>query len=521
MRRGLLIGLTAVVVTGIAGVCTSDRALPGGRVQLLFTTRVNGAMAPCGCSAGQFGGVPRRATALERDRLRDAPSLLLDAGNWIGTRVPLSRLGFSDPYPYYELQSMALARSMAAVGYDAVNVGELDFKLGESFLREANGVLPLISANIVFANQASADAPPKPVFAPSITKTIGRGRVFGVPYGGLKVGIFGLVRTHAHVPRPDPKLGRDPNPVRVWQMAEAARAAAEALQADGCGLIIGLTQLSEQECADIARSIPALDVMIAGAERRPTAVGRQGGRAVAFSTEHEGRSLGEVVIRWRAGLPIEVDRYRQIKLDESFDSTASPSAKRVQHEIDTFRDELRAKHMAPDAPLAADPLYGTYVGSESCQGCHYPIYQHWEHADGEPLKHIEEELKPGEAIVATFHGSRSAFTRDIQDQGQHWNPACLRCHTTGYGREGGFISITRTPDRVGIGCEACHGPRSKHVAWQQWQSGKQDGAKPAEVPPAPEPRASTCQRCHDSKNSPNFQFWDYSKRITHPKAKQK
>jgi hypothetical protein len=40
---------------------------------------------------------------------------------------------------------------------------------------------------------------------------------------------------------------------------------------------------------------------------------------------------------------------------------------------------------------------------------------------------------------------------------------CYFCHTTGYGKPGGFISPEKTPHLKNAGCEVCHGPGEFHV----------------------------------------------------------
>ena len=43
------------------------------------------------------------------------------------------------------------------------------------------------------------------------------------------------------------------------------------------------------------------------------------------------------------------------------------------------------------------------------------------------------------------------------------NEACIKCHVTGYGQEGGWVSFEKTPGLVGVQCEACHGPAGEHM----------------------------------------------------------
>ncbi len=68
-----------------------------------------------------------------------------------------------------------------------------------------------------------------------------------------------------------------------------------------------------------------------------------------------------------------------------------------------------------------------------------------------------EILKPGERAEAKTGAGldpEKDYTTD---------PECVRCHVTGYGEEGGFISLEETPDLVGVGCESCHGAGGTYV----------------------------------------------------------
>jgi len=84
------------------------------------------------------------------------------------------------------------------------------------------------------------------------------------------------------------------------------------------------------------------------------------------------------------------------------------------------------------------PKGAEYVGTNKCRMCHMKEHKTWK-----VTKHAKsfEVLKGDEAS----------------------NPDCLKCHTTGYGQPGGFVSVETTPGLKGTGCEGCHGPGSEHI----------------------------------------------------------
>jgi len=50
---------------------------------------------------------------------------------------------------------------------------------------------------------------------------------------------------------------------------------------------------------------------------------------------------------------------------------------------------------------------------------------------------------------------------------KNWNSRCAECHATGFEKR--YTPIDRTYEsrqaEIGVGCEACHGPGSTHLAW--------------------------------------------------------
>ena len=85
-----------------------------------------------------------------------------------------------------------------------------------------------------------------------------------------------------------------------------------------------------------------------------------------------------------------------------------------------------------------------YVGSLACKGCHPEEYENF-----------------------MTYAKKSTSFQSIEKQMKHLTPdeikQCYPCHTTGYGKAGGFISLEETPHLKNAGCEVCHGPGSEHA----------------------------------------------------------
>jgi hypothetical protein len=86
----------------------------------------------------------------------------------------------------------------------------------------------------------------------------------------------------------------------------------------------------------------------------------------------------------------------------------------------------------------------TFIGSLACKSCHPREYDNF-----------------------MTYAKKSVSFQSIEKQMKHLTPEeiekCYPCHTTGYGKPGGFISIEQTPHLKNAGCEVCHGPGAEHA----------------------------------------------------------
>jgi peroxiredoxin len=128
------------------------------------------------------------------------------------------------------------------------------------------------------------------------------------------------------------------------------------------------------------------------------------------------------------------------------------------------------------------PTRADHVGSNACRSCHEAEFKTWE---------------------ASPHGHAVA---SLEKQGQASTKECLECHTTAYGKQGGFPAeapIAAHPDLARVGCESCHGPGSEHIGESAKRIGtilslgdKCDSCVILKV----------CGDCHDDANDPGFEF---------------
>jgi hypothetical protein len=141
-----------------------------------------------------------------------------------------------------------------------------------------------------------------------------------------------------------------------------------------------------------------------------------------------------------------------------------------------------------------------YLGARFCAGCHQDVFASWRKTE---MASTFNALYPGadrEAKVRSLGIDPDAdFTRD---------PACFPCHTTGFGQEGGFVSLEKTPKLIGVQCESCHGPASEYmdhmVARREGEKVSKDGLVRADV--------RACVQCHhpsDPCPDPDYVF-DYA-----------
>lgn len=149
--------------------------------------------------------------------------------------------------------------------------------------------------------------------------------------------------------------------------------------------------------------------------------------------------------------------------------------------LQTYKDYTQ---VAMKAALNTAPRPGLeYASSDQCSACHKAQFKHW------------SQSKHSTAYQTLLRVKRAG------------DPACVGCHTSGFGTTKGFSTIDSTPQLAGVNCQDCH--------QMDFSSHKNDRAK------SPPPTAATCKACHTEVTSPQFVFAKQVDKIRCPLGKPK
>ncbi|HIC91429.1 MAG TPA: cytochrome C [Syntrophaceae bacterium] len=118
---------------------------------------------------------------------------------------------------------------------------------------------------------------------------------------------------------------------------------------------------------------------------------------------------------------------------------------------------------------------GVYVGSKACQACHEQEYQNY-------VKYARKS----KSFSSVLKMKKGLTQEEIRK--------CYTCHTTGYGKPGGFVSLEETPHLKNAGCEVCHGPSKAHA----------ESGNPAYI--KRKVSLETCQICHTPERVRAFRY---------------
>jgi len=235
----VLLLLSSFVIDGCGSRNYKDLNNDGSVSCAIMTTAdIQSVITPCKAEIDGrdivVGGFERIAAVARRVRGEVDASLLVSTGDDLFG--PLYSLMKGKP----EITGMNLT------GYDVVCPGNHEFDFGASLYKTAiaNAGFPIVCANLHFDDRKLSSE-----ITPTCIKEI----------KGIKVGFFGLMTPNflrVCNPGPGVKIDEDIVPIARKMVGE--------LKAGGCGLIVALTHIGEDEDRMLARSVEGIDIIVGG-----------------------------------------------------------------------------------------------------------------------------------------------------------------------------------------------------------------------------------------------------------------
>ena len=262
-------GIVALLLI-LAGFPRADAAsgqpAASERLVILFTHDLHSSFLPQRAAAPDGRPVERggyaKLLSLIRENREDGRTLLVDAGDFsMGT---LFHTAF--------MTEAAELRLMAAMGYDALTLGNHDFDFHPAGLakalrraRSAEKRLPaMVASNVVFSPDGKGDRALREAFReyPVVPYTV-------VERRGIRIGLFGILGKDAAVDAPFA------TPVTFGDPIESSRKIVEILKnKEKVDLIVCLSHSGtspvkkRSEDENLARAVPGIDVIISGHTHR-------------------------------------------------------------------------------------------------------------------------------------------------------------------------------------------------------------------------------------------------------------
>ena len=330
----LLAVLCVLPVGAVAEGCTQETNV----TTILFTHDLHSHFLPQSTAeGGESGGYARLKTVIDGERAMNPDALLVDGGDFsIGSLIQT----------LYTTQAAEL-RTMGAMGYDAVTIGnhEFDHK-GVGFAEMLNsakaaqtaamglltdsqypprnleayqaqyGPLTLALPALLEANYAPADDNPDRAFIRSAMENYGVTDCMTLERGGVTYGLFGLMGVDSDECAPTSGFTRT-------DAAKAAKRCVETLKGEGAEIIVCLSHsgtgdsLASSEDEELAKAVDGIDVIVSGHTHSTLAEPLVVNDTYIVSSGPYCQNLGSLTFSWDGSGQKRLLDYRLIPIDET------------------------------------------------------------------------------------------------------------------------------------------------------------------------------------------------------------
>ncbi len=374
---------------------------------------------------------------------KGVPVLQLDGGDLFGPRNQNERF-----------QTEFLCQEIGDFGVDAIGLGEQDLNYGLKFLHSMMDKykLPFTNANVKDTATGKLILPEYLV----------------VKRGGITFGIVSVLDPAQKIIT----MSANDSQFEVADPVAVLRDLVPRMR-EKVDTVILLGHLGDSRTDEVVKEIQGIDISVTGHTYRNITNERILNDTAMLGASYEDRYLGDA--------DMYIDDANGKVMAVSVEVTAMDDKiadnKEMLEKIKDFKQRFtefkEAKRAAYPRTFGSDQE--NFLGDRTCKNCHEDVWKGY-----------------------VKSGHMRAFMA-LRNKGQHFEPDCLVCHTTGYQYKNGYDDESPYNQLVNVQCEACHGYGTQHARDGKWVMQAKD----------------SCIRCHDKENSPNFNYDTYWAKIKH------
>jgi len=231
-------------------------------IRILYTNSTNGIIESCDCPTNPYGGLVRRLTFFSKINPAD---IRISAGDFLSPNKE-------------KIKNRYVMKIMKKLGYDAVCIGDQEFRTGVDFFKKllSDNELAVVNANMQICDAKSC-------------------LVFGRQYiikevKGVKIGITGVTSKSCFVFYPKKIKER----LKITASPFDALSDVVPLMRKKCDYVFAVVHAGEKEVEEIARNVKGIDVIFSGHTQTLT---YKQGKPVIVQAGAGGRYAGELTMR--------------------------------------------------------------------------------------------------------------------------------------------------------------------------------------------------------------------------------
>lgn len=312
--RNTLFGLSICIAILIFFETPLQCLEKGVHLTLIYTSNTLGEVEPClTCpESGGNGGLARRAHFIKNIKNGSFPVLVLDAGD----AMAIDYFRQEKEREKARRRAEVVLKIYEKIGYDAVNLGDIDIGLGIDYLRKLRDQtrISFLSANLKERKTG------KPPFNPYLIKEV----------EGIRIGIIGLLTPSlpSHFQKEMTEYFID-DPVKVVTDLKKSSLL-------DCHYLFALAHLTPSEIEFFAKRVPEISLIIGGQDRS-FVFPKKINRSLIIQSDAFGFHVGKIDLRLLRSSLEWVDISPQRKLQKNIEE--------LQKKIEETKDENEKKNL--------------------------------------------------------------------------------------------------------------------------------------------------------------------------------